>query len=295
MALRLVLAALVIAATQAEISADNGFPQSDTVLWIRPALTDAAMATNDAPHLVVYDRSAKAGNILLFLSGTGGKPPGPVRFLNAAVERGYRVISLSYVDTPAVAQVCIGEALADNADCAMKFRERRIYGRPADAPIDDPPQDAILNRFGKLLQYLTVVDPQGRWNQYLDGTTPNWDRVAIAGLSQGGGMAEFVAQRQMVARVVIFSGGWDRSSRSQIARWYFGTSVTPPDRWFAAYNVAEPMANVISQTYKALRVPPQHIFSLNLPVRPGHAAHVDGIGNPAYANVWEEMLGNGAP
>lgn len=285
------LATLALTITQAR-STGIGFDSSDTVLSIAPSATDARIATTDPPHVVIYDTRAKPGNLLLFLAGTGGRPPGPVRFLNAAVERGYRVISLSYDDTPAVAQVCDGKALHEDPDCAKTFRERRIYGEPAVAPIDDAPQDAIVNRFTKLLQYLAASDPPGNWNQYLKAGTPDWSRIAIAGQSQGGGMAEFIAQRELVARVIVFSGGWDRLSRSEIAHWYSARSVTPPDHWFGAYNASEPMASLISQTYAALQIPQDHIFTLDLAVRPGVSAHADGIGNPAYQNIWDKMLGN---
>ena len=107
-------------------------------------------------------------------------------------------------------------------------------------------------------------------------------------------MAEFIAQRETIARVVIFSGGWDHSGPGRIANWYFGKSVTPADRWYGTYNVAEPLGEVIAQTYAALKIPTEHIFALNLPVRPGKKPHVEGIANPAYAQIWKTMLGSGA-
>ncbi|MFZ0032922.1 MAG: hypothetical protein WAK84_13745 [Candidatus Cybelea sp.] len=264
-----------------------------TVLTIKPSATDARITSSDVAHVVIYDRAAGSGNILLFLTGTGGQPPGPLRFLNAAVAHGYRVISLSYPDRPAVAQVCMGDALASDPQCAERFRERRVYGTGAAAPIDDAPQDAIMNRFVKLLQYLVTADPKGVWNQYLNGDTAIWSRVAVSGQSQGGGMAEFIAQREVVARVVVFSGGWDQSSRGKTAAWYFTKSATPPDRWFATYNVAEPAADALSKTYAALGIPTAHTFALSLPVRSGKLPHVEGVANPAYQDIWNEMLGSG--
>lgn len=185
-----------------------------TVLTIKPSATDARITSSDVAHVVIYDRAAGSGHILLFLTGTGGEPPGPLRFLNAAVAHGYRVISLSYPDRPAVAQVCMGDALASDPQCAERFRERRVYGTGAAAPIDDAPQDAIMNRFVKLLQYLVTADPKGVWNQYLNGDTPIWSRVAVSGQSQGGGMAEIhCAARGRRARCRIF--GWMGSIESR--------------------------------------------------------------------------------
>ncbi len=266
-----------------------------SMLTVKPSVTDARITASDFPHVVISGQAAKPGNVLLYLPGTGGRPPGPLPFLNRAVERGYRVISLSYVDTPAVAQVCVGATLLGDPECARKFRQKRIYGDDATMFISDSPQDSIMNRFEKLLRYLVAADPQGQWNQYLDNDSPIWSRVAVAGQSQGGGMAEFIAQRQVVARVIAFSGGWDLSRPGEVAGWYFDKSVTPRDRWYGTYHVAEPTANLLSRTYTALGVPAEHTFALNLPVRRGMSAHVEGIANPAYQHVWDQLLGSGSP
>jgi hypothetical protein len=270
---------------------DRGY----TALAIQPSDTDPTISAQNLDHIVIYDRTAKPGNILLFLTGTGGVPPGPLRFLNRAVEHGYRAINLSYVDTPAVAQICLGANLRSDPDCAEQFRVKRIYGTDATPLIQDQPQDAIMNRFAKLLAYLAAADPQGHWDQYLEGASPIWSRIAVSGQSQGGGMAEYIAQHQLVARVIVFSGGWDHSPGSQIARWYGHKSLTPPDHWFCTYNVFEPMAGDLAQNYAALGVPRDQTFALNLPVRFGSTAHVEGISNPAYGGVWDQLLGNGAP
>jgi hypothetical protein len=294
-----VLMLSLIAMTQTPAHPDSSqLPQglvdrAYTVLTIKPSDTDPGLTAADLPHVVIYDRAAPPANILLFLTGTGGGPPGPLRFLNRAVERGYRVINLSYVDTPAVAQVCVGATLRSSPDCAKQFREKRAYGDGDTMVFDDAPQDAIVNRFAKLLQYLVTNDQRGQWNQYLDGRSPIWSRIAVAGQSQGGGMAEYIGQRQLVARVIAFSGGWDHSGPGKIAGWYFGKSATPHDRWYGTYNVLEPNAMTIAQTYSALGIPAEQTFALKLPVRSGALAHSEGVANPAYASVWDQLLGNG--
>ncbi len=61
-----------------------------TVLRIEPSATDATITASDFVHVVMYDRNADPGNILLFLAGSGGRPPGPVDFLKLAFAHGYR-------------------------------------------------------------------------------------------------------------------------------------------------------------------------------------------------------------
>jgi hypothetical protein len=286
--------AIAVSMPPSQAVAQASFNPAYTVLVIKPSQTDSKIVASDVPSFVVYDRGAKAGNILLFLTGTGGKPPGPLLFLDDAASHGYRVIALSYIDTPAVAQVCIGAAVISDPDCAAHFRQKRIYGTNATAIIGDAPQDSIVNRFGKLLGYLATTDRQGGWKRYLNGDAPVWTRVAVAGQSQGGGMAEFIAQQQLVARVISFSGGWDISPGGGLAAWYSGERVTPADVWYGTYNVAEPRAAFLKRTYAALGIPASHTFALNLPVRAGMEPHPEGVSNPAYKDVWDQLLGNGA-
>jgi dienelactone hydrolase len=80
-----------------------------------------------------------------------------------------------------------------------------VNRRPAWWPID--PEEAIVPRLTRLLQHLARTDAAGRWDQYLNGDAPRWERLVLAGQSQGGGMAAFIAQTRRVAGVIMFSGG----------------------------------------------------------------------------------------
>jgi hypothetical protein len=269
-------------------------PPKVVQLKIKPSKTDPTIRVFNSPHLVLYDPSIKQGNLLLFLTGTNGEAEkGPTDFFAASIQLGYRVISLCYIDTPAVSNTCIGRNLNEDDNCAEEFRIKRIYGENTSPLISDSPQDAIINRFTKLLLYLSDSDKKGNWGMYLENGAPKWDKIALVGQSQGGGMAAFIAKRVLVARVVSFSGGWDHSAKNKIAKWYFQKSITPPERWYGTYNIAEPAAKTIALTYKAMAIPDDHIYILNLEVRPGKKAHVEGINNIAYKRQWIELIGIG--
>jgi hypothetical protein len=269
-------------------------PKNVIQLKIKPSKTDPAIKVFNSPHLVLYDPTIKQGNLLLFLPGTNGEADkGPADFFAAAIQLGYRVISLSYIDTPAIWRTCTTERLAQNANCAEECRIKRIYGENTTSLISDEPQDAIMNRFVKLLIYLENSDKKGNWGMYLENNIPKWNQIAVTGQSQGGSMAAFIAKRELVARIISFSGGSDHSSKNKIAGWFFQKSVTPPDRWYGVYHVAEPTAAMIAKTYKAMGIPDDHIFPLNLEVRPGKKPHGEGITNIAYKRQWIELLGIG--
>lgn len=264
--------------------------QAEPQRWLlAPQLTDERLSGSDAPHLVAYQPGPPNAPLLVWLPGTGGKPAtGPQRFYDTALQQGYRLLALSYLNTPAVGQVCIGNRLAQ-ADCAGRLRQHRVWGEPLTRLVDDRPEDAIVPRLVRLLQHLARSDAAGQWEQYLDGDAPRWARITLAGHSQGGGMAAYIAQTRPVAGVIVFSGGWDHTTGGDIAEWYARPSVTPPERWFATYHVQELQAATMARIYQRLGVPATQVHALAEPVL-GRFAHGEGISNPAYQALWLQML-----
>jgi len=287
----------------------QGQPLIDTlqyaVLRVQPSQTNAAIHSWDTTHVVYYDPTRRPNKILLWLAGTNGTPLNiPTALFATALAQGYRIIALSYITSPAVSQTCVGDVLDSNIMCPEMFRRKRIYGDNVFPLIGDAPQDAIIPRFVSLLQWLSKNDARGNWSHYLsdDGSKPRWSNIAVSGQSQGGGMAEFIAQHEIVARVLSFSGGWDwaNSREKKIATWYANRSVTPMDRWFATFNVNELAATQLREICSVLQIPAGHIFALDQPLMntsrstPGpNPFHGDGIRNTAYQPVWLKMLGSG--
>jgi hypothetical protein len=166
---------------------------------VAPHETDPAVTRFDDPHYVVFDRSAPASaDLLVFLSGTGGKPAGVSDFLDLAAGQGYRVISLAYNDAPAVIAVCPQDP---DPNCSARVRQKRIFGDNVTDRVDDAPAESIVNRLVKLLVTLDRQHPPEGWGAYLDNGAPRWDRIVVSGHSQGAGMAAFIAQRRKVARM----------------------------------------------------------------------------------------------
>lgn len=268
---------------------------------IRPSVTDPAIRRFDSPSYVLFnDNVGPAANLLVFLPGTDGRPPGPLPFLRAAADAGYRVISLATSDVPAVAQYC---ARKPDPACSGNFRRMRIYGdgTSLDPAIDNTPAESIVNRLAKLLQYLDRQEPQRGWGAYLENGAPKWSRIALAGQSQGAGMAAFIAQGHEVARVILFSSPWDftlTGNTEKLAPWLSAPSRTPLQRWYAGYHEKEDTAALIARAYAALRIPTNHIrvFKAGLPgsqevARRQNLYHLQGLYSPIYAGDRAFFLG----
>lgn len=274
------------------------------ILKVKPSEADPSVKKWDSVHIVYYDKAIKNNKVLLWLTGTMGSTDHiPLNFLKTALDQGYRVIALSFISNPGVSQVCVGDNLTKNVDCAADFRRKRIYGDNVFLSIPDQYQDAIVPRLEKLLQYLVKNDKEGIWSQYLNENTgkPVWSKIAIAGQSQGGGMAEFIAQHESVAKVISFSGGWDysNSTTKKIAGWYSQKLVTPRENVYATYHVQEFAAAQLDEICKTLQIPMKNIFALDqpIPIEKQHKGrnpyHIEGIQNPVYKPIWIKMLGSG--
>jgi hypothetical protein len=268
---------------------------------VRPSETDPAIRGFDDAHFILYDFRAKANaDLLLFMTGTGGEPPGPRRFLQEAADAGYRIISLAYNDMSAVVAYCPRKP---DPACSENSRRMRIYGDRTlqDGAIDNTAPESIVNRLVKLLQNLDRRHPEGGWASYLDSGSPNWRRIAFAGQSQGAGMAAFIAKEHEVARVILFSSPWDfvnMDGQRRLAAWLSMPSKTPADRWFAGYHARENTADLLAKAYAELKVPTDHIrvFAADLPpgLRQGGGGnpfHGQEIRNPSYAEQRAFLLG----
>jgi hypothetical protein len=306
-ALAIPLALALALALTARAADAQAAPPNDSLVrrWVRPSEVDGATRRYDAPHYVVFAGSTTpAATLLAFMPGTNGRPANTTDFADVAARQGYRVIGLEYADTPAVGQRCPRDP---DPGCAEAFRRKRVFGEGRYGGIDDAPDESVVHRLVALLSALDRAHPTEGWAGYLSGSQPRWDRIAVSGLSQGAGMAAYIATRTPVARVILFSSPWDSYGRDRrLAPWITaGPGATSSDRWYAAYHAREPTANQIERAYAALRIPAAHVrvFTLEPAAGASAAYHPSGVGNsatprqadgaPAYLEEWKFLLGEG--
>lgn len=280
-------------------------PRVDLVIYrVTPAATDPAIQRFNEPHYVVFERGVPASaDLLVFMSGSGGRPEGASDFLAVGAHQGYRVISLAYNDLPAVVAICTRDP---DPSCSGDVRQKRIFGDNVTRKIDDRPAESIVNRLVKLLRTLDRDHPSEGWGGYLTGDEPRWDRIAVTGHSQGAGMAAYLAQRRPVARVILFSSPWDSfGPRRHLAPWVLkGSGVTPAERWFGAYHRQENTADLIAEAYRALHVPDAHVRVFTrapAQIIGPNPYHLSMLGNgttprapdgtPANADDWRFLVG----
>lgn len=265
----------------------------------QPSAADPAVKQFDDANVAIARRGLSAeAPLVVFLSGTGGKPENVRGLLTVVAGQGYRTLGLSYDNVPAVVQVC--PRVAD-PDCSANFRRMRLDGSGPGAPgVSNPAAEGIIARLVSALKTLDRGAPDEGWGSYLAGDTPRWDRIVVSGLSQGAGMAAYIAKSVKVRRVVLFSSPWDFTQPGRsLAPWIGGASVTPPERWFAEYHKRELTADLLAQSYRLLGIPPAQVlvFDRDLPAKDGGSPnpyHGSTVRDPGYVGQWRVLYGKAA-
>ena len=266
---------------------------------ILPSDADPAVTRFNETNIVLFNRAAgPQAPLVVFLPGTGGAPKFTEFLSHVVADLGYNVIGLEYNSLPFGNQVCWK---VTDPECLAKFREKRTFGTNVTDLIDDKPEESIRTRLVKLLQYLDSHHPEQGWSAYLRDGEPRWDRLVVSGLSQGAGMAAYIAKLKRVERVVLFSSPWDTVQATKPpAPWLYHETKTPLEHWFAEYHARENTVDLIVPAYKALAIPENHILVFNLDMPPGR----NGGDNPFHGSTahlrgyiprWRFMFGHPCP
>lgn len=224
-----------------------------TTFPVIPSKTDPEIKSFNEPHWIYVNReivvdhstdSAKDRHeLLLWLTGTGGKGHDAQGFSNLAANLGYHVITLMFPDDiPATA--C---AFDSNPKSFEFFRLAIMQGGKATyqdglKTLLIRRSESIENRLIRLLQYLQKFRPKENWTQFLNAdSTIKWESIAVAGQSQGGGHAALIGTKHQVARVMCFGSPKDYSKKLNApAAWYGDESETPKSRFFAFNHHQDP-------------------------------------------------------
>jgi len=185
-----------------------------------PAMTGAAPQGVNAgvPSYALAPSTGAAGNLVVFMNGSGGSPAGvavdPAKNVyTAAVAAGDHVIGLSYRSNDVIGELCAGDD-----GCFLPTRTTIVTGiyqtGAASFVSDVMPSEGIHERLARALAYLAAVDPGGGWGAFLDGAAVRWDKIIAGGHSQGGGHAALLGKLHPLARIVGLSSPCDSVARA---------------------------------------------------------------------------------
>ena len=259
---------------------------------------DPAIREHLGPYYALCPKRAQPqGRLLVFLPGTGRKPERFQALLRTAVEIGLHAVALDYDNAQSLKRLCPD---GDPA-CFEAARRERVYGGERI-----PRSHAIESRAITLLNHLSARAPDEGWDRFLLDGELAWERVVLAGHSQGGSLTGLVARDHRVDRAIFFgnSPSWiDLDHQTPLESYYgffhwedHGAERVAAFRRFGLTALGEP-ADEASQTLGVSGT--QVLFSTRPSPRP-HSSVVadaavprDADGLPAYAPVWRWLLGAG--
>jgi hypothetical protein len=202
-------------------------------LLVRPikiSETDPDLASDNREHWTYYQPGVKhIGVLMVGFPGTHNRASSNSGVDALAAQAGYHALSITY-------RSAIGLAIfrkSSEHGAFQKGRENLLYGSEPIGPLKIDRANSIVNRIVKALQYMQKKYPNEGWGQYLNGDEPVWPKIAVSGLSQGGGHACLLGLEHPVARVLMFGAPKDYSLHFHApAHWLTMPSKTPKERFF---------------------------------------------------------------
>ena len=208
---------------------------------ISPTLANARVTQWTSDHIVwLGPKAAESTRIMLLLPGSNGSPSNFLLIGRIAAQQGYRTIGLMYPDDRAVVAECSGDT---DEGCMASMRSEIIEGIDRSTHVVVDHDNSIDGRLADLIACLARTYPSEKWETFLGGDGAlKWDRIAVGGLSQGGGHAAYIAKLRAVPRVVMFGAPAD-GYNSQVAPW-MQLGATPVERYYGFRHVRDPFLSI---------------------------------------------------
>ncbi|ROP66663.1 BPSS1187 family protein [Curtobacterium sp. PhB115] len=193
-------------------------------------------------------RTSADGPLLLFLPATRSRPAEYQRFLGAALADGYHVLGLDYWN---LGRTLSGTCEGDARCYGMVQRNRFDGTRPSEFSSVSP-AGSIVSRLRDAIAYLHDHDPEGGWGRFIGHDDDiAWQDVVVAGHSQGGGEAAYIAHIRSVRGALMFSSPVESRGPAHAA-WMDRPGKTPVDRMYAIDDVRDGFGPRITGSWEVL-------------------------------------------
>jgi hypothetical protein len=271
--------------------------------YISPDSTYPGIETIHSGHFVTVNMSNTSGKkLLISIPGTTGSADEMRSLDSVAALGGYHAISIDYPNNRNTA------SFINTTDKAAfnKFRQELDFGTPVSDSVHVDSLNSIINRIAKLVIYLAKTRPGEGWNNFLDHDQIIWERVTLAGHSQGAGHVSYIGHAFKVQKVIMLSGPQDFLVNFDMpAPWLSAPSKTPYSSFYSflhdddEYNTQRQIRNGLAAMHADSSViyhfrnmnefPKQdRMFISDIPVEHHHMSTI----MPMHSKVWIWLLKN---
>jgi hypothetical protein len=268
-----------------------------SVLWrshFRLATSDENPIVPNADNYA--SRTTPSSPLLLFLAATRHRPSDYRDFLRVARASGYHVLALDYWNTGLSVQKTCGT----NARCYGQVQRNRLDGaRPGQFSAVNR-ANSIVTRLTAALTRLDAKDPTGGWHRFIGAKGIRWNRIVVAGHSQGGGESAYIAHVHRVMGALMFSSPVD-SDHHVDAAWMARPGATPASRLYGFVDTGDMFYRRVVASWRAMGMNalPSHEIVTRRRLGGPDASHLRDItdetpvgpdGKPVFASTWTWML-----
>ena len=221
-------------------------PVAVTEREVDPRTVASGLVTGLANHQIFVPGTNRRNRLFVMLPGTDA-PPRVYRLIaRTGAQEGYHAIGLAYPNDDAIVTLCTGST---RPDCSGEVRNEILTGQDTSPLVSVNRVNSVIGRLIDLIAFLDRSFPSEGWGQYLVSGQPDWSRIAVAGHSQGAGLAGFLGKEVRLLRIGMFSGPNDPGpAAGQSALWTARPNITPAGDQFGFTHTADPLAPVGGNT-----------------------------------------------
>jgi len=281
--------------------------------YISPDSTYPGIEKIHSGHFVTVNMNNTSGKkLLISIPGTTGHGDVMRFFDSVAAMEGYHAISIDYPNNRNTATFIS----STDKEAFNKFRQELDFGTPVSDSVNVDSLNSVISRITKLVIYLAKTRPGEGWNNFLDHDQIIWERITLAGHSQGAGHAGYIGHAFKVHKVIMLSGPQDFLTNFDMpAPWLSAASKTPYSSYYSflhdddGYNTQRQIRNglaamhtdssVIYRFEKMDGFPKQdRIFISDISVQQNTTQQNVGLQNhmstimPMHSRVWMWLLKN---
>lgn len=198
---------------------------------IRPSVTNPSIFLFNNNHYVCVDtRTTLRNKLFVFFPGTGGSPEFYKLIVKRAAALGYHAIGLMY---PNGSELYSWSAANPDNTQFGKCRQEIFDGTNQTLGVTVDGNNCIKGRLNKLLIYLSTQYPTLNFQQFINGNDVFWNKCVLAGHSQGGGHAFYIAKRVAVDKTIAFASIDWNTLLGRSAAWVTTSGATPISKFYS--------------------------------------------------------------
>lgn len=208
---------------------------------IPPSATNSSIFLYNNNHYVCVDtRTTLRNKLFIFFPGTGGSPEFYKLIVKKAAALGYHAIGLMYTNGSEI--YSWSAANPDNSQFG-KCRQEIFDGTNQTLGVLVDGNNCIKGRLLSLLRYLANRYPTLNFQQFINGNDVYWNKCTLAGHSQGGGHAFYIAKRVAVERSIAFASIDWNTYLNRSADWVGAAGATSVSKFYSINSPADEIFN----------------------------------------------------